>query len=142
MRSGIVLLALAALSGCGTILHGTHEDVSITTRPDKAQIWVDGVSVGQAPTKVSLEVIATRVVVVRAPGYKEQTIRTDKMLSGGYVAADVLLALVPVIIDAATGGWYGVAPNPMNVMLAPEGTPAAVTAAAPTAPATAPGASP
>jgi hypothetical protein len=46
------------------------------------------------------------------------------MLNAGYVVVDVLLALVPVIIDAATGSWYTLAPSPMNVMLQPEGAPA------------------
>jgi hypothetical protein len=115
------LVALSALSGCGTILHGPHEDLEIRSRPEKAQVWIDGVQQGETPTKVALAVNTSHVVVIKAPGYKDQTVRTDSMLNAGYVAIDILLALVPVIVDAATGSWYKLAPSPMNVILQPEG---------------------
>jgi hypothetical protein len=131
MRRAALVAALASLSGCASIIQGTHTDVDIHTRPENAQIWVDGVQQGASPTKVSMEVGATHVVVVRAPGYKEQTIRTDRMLSGGYVALDILLGLLPALVDAATGAWYEVQPSPINVMLSPEGGEPVTASAAP-----------
>jgi hypothetical protein len=137
--SALAVTLTLASSGCATIVQGTHEDVEIRTRPPKAQILIDGVPQGESPTKVSMDVSASHVVVIRAPGYKEQTIRTDRMLSGGFVAIDILLALIPVIVDAATGAWYHIQPTPMNVMLTPEdgdvaASPAPATAAATNAP--------
>lgn len=130
----VAMLLASGLSGCATIFQGTHSDLEIHTRPDKAQIWVDGVQQGTAPATISMEVQKSHVVVIRAPGYKEQTIRTDNVLSGGFVALDIILGLVPVIVDAATGAWYKVQPSPMNVMLTPEGGAPEAAAAPPPAP--------
>ena len=120
MTRPLALVALSLLSGCATITQGTHADVEIRTRPEKAQIWVDGVQAGTAPAKVSMEVNATHVVVIRAPGYEEQTIRTDRVVGGGYILIDILLGVVPLIVDAATGAYSHIQPIPMNVMLTPQ----------------------
>ncbi|HVY48426.1 MAG TPA: PEGA domain-containing protein [Minicystis sp.] len=133
MRMTFVALATVYLSGCASVIRGTHADVPINARPSKAEVWVDGVQQGQTPLKVSMEVNSAHTVVVRAPGYKDQTIRTDRYVSGGYVALDILLGLLPAIVDAATGAWYAIGPTPINVMLTPEGgsAPVATATAAP-----------
>jgi uncharacterized protein YceK len=133
MRMTFVALAALTFSGCATVIRGTHTDVQINARPQKAQVWIDGVQQGQTPLKVSMEVNSPHTVVVRRPGYKDQTIRMDRYVSGGYVAADILLGLLPAIVDAATGAWYSVDPTSMNVMLTAEVGPAAVSPGQPPA---------
>ena len=41
----------------------------------------------------------------------------QKSLRGGIVVLDILGGVLPVIVDAITGGWYKLSPEQVNAML-------------------------
>ncbi len=54
-----------------------------------------------------------------APGYTSSKFEITRSMRVGIVVADVLLTgLIGVIVDAATGAWYKLSPETVNVSLA------------------------
>jgi hypothetical protein len=47
------------------------------------------------------------VVTFRKAGYKETSCNIGRSVGAVWIVLDVVFGLVPVIIDAATGSWYG-----------------------------------
>src|SRR4051794_23921811 len=89
--------------GCATLTKGTHRTVEIQSRPPDAEVAVDGVAHGRTPARVDVEAGQPHTIVVSAPNHEPQTVRTERTLSGGFVFIDIVLGIVPAIIDASTG---------------------------------------
>jgi hypothetical protein len=60
---------------------------------------------GTTPVQVKLDNHKTHTFTYRLEGYKEASCTLTRGTGGGWVIADVLLGLVPVVIDAATNSW-------------------------------------
>lgn len=103
----VAFLALAlSLSSCATLFGPKHHSVSVTSNPEKAEIFVNGERMGTTPASLQLDPQKTYTIEYRMKGHKPIT----KMLSGKvgvkWVVLDVIGGLIPVIVDAATGNWY------------------------------------
>jgi hypothetical protein len=114
------LLVCAALfaTGCGTLLSGTNEPLTITSEPSGAEVRIDGEKRGRTPLSTSLASTENHTIEVRKDGYREEVATVTSEVNGGYVVLDVLLTgFVGIIIDAATGGWKTMSPNQIAVTL-------------------------
>jgi len=52
-------------------------------------------------------------------GYESKTYTITNHIGVNWVILDVLLGLVPVIVDAATGSWYYLDQESINTVLEP-----------------------
>ena len=111
------LAALAvASSGCGAITQGTRQDIPVQSSPNAVSIQVGGQTY-TTPTTLNLERKNEYILRFSKEGYESTQIQVTKHLSGGYLVFDILLGLVGVIVDAATGGWYNLKPESVMVSL-------------------------
>ncbi len=70
------------------------------------------------PTTLELERKNEYVLTFSKEGYESAQIQITKHLSGGYLAADILLTgLLGVVIDGITGAWYNLKPEAVTVSL-------------------------
>ncbi|MFL5560977.1 MAG: hypothetical protein ACJ79K_05835 [Gemmatimonadaceae bacterium] len=69
------------------------------------------------PGSLDLERKNSYVLTFTSPGYTSATASLHPNIGPGTVVADVLLGLVGVIVDAATGSWYGLVPENVTVTL-------------------------
>jgi len=122
------LVLLASAAGCATILAPKTTQVSFDSAPPGADVYVDGARVGSTPTVAGLSNSAPHVAKVQKAGYKESSCHFAPSVGVGWLVLDVVLGVVPVIVDAATGSWYSVTPTTCAPQLTPE---AGGTAAAP-----------
>lgn len=111
-----VLLVLH-LCGCATIFKGTSEEVQFNSDPQRAEVYVDGVKMGQTPLTLKLESKKTYVIELRAEGFEPQTQTITNSVGAGWIVLDILAGLIPVIIDAATGAWYHLSTKNVNMVL-------------------------
>ena len=102
--------------GCGTITQGTRQSIPVQSSPNTVSIDVGGGSY-TTPTTLNLERKNEYILKFSKEGYESTQIQITKHLSGGYLVFDILLGLVGVIIDAATGGWYNLKPESVMVSL-------------------------
>ena len=113
------LLAFASLagSGCATLFAHKTTTAPLSSDPPGAEVFVDGHRVGQTPMMFEWSNRREHIVTFRKAGYKEATCTVARSVGAGWVVLDVVAGLVPVIIDAATGSWYGTRPKACSVNL-------------------------
>ena len=101
-------LTLSLLSGCGAIIHGTRQDITVQSDPAGATVaTAEGPSTITTPATLNLERKRSYVLTFRAAGYEPATFNVQNQLGGGVLAADILLTgLIGVVVDGLTGAWY------------------------------------
>ncbi|ORE91166.1 hypothetical protein [Aurantimonas sp. 22II-16-19i] len=127
IRLCLVVLAAGLLSGCGSITRGTSEDVAINAQPEGTDIRTSNghqcqtACVIKVPRKDAFTVIASK------PGYQTETVQVSTEVSGGGaagMAGNILLGgVVGIGVDAVTGAALDHTPNPVNIVLEPDGVP-------------------
>lgn len=103
----IVLTFQFIFTGCATLFKGSMEEVSFSSEPSGASIYVNGQYLGVAPMMAMLESKKSYNVEFRLDGYRTKTTVIANSVGAAWVILDILGGLIPVIIDAATGAWMG-----------------------------------
>jgi hypothetical protein len=104
--TSLCIISLLSLSGCATLFKGTAEKVNMESSPVRADVYVNGQFMGKTPMQLNLAVKRSYAIEFRAEGYQPRVYHINNRVGAGWVILDVLLGLVPVIVDAATGSWY------------------------------------
>lgn len=125
--SGMVaVLAAFLLSGCGTYLRGTKEDVTINTRPSGAKLTTSlGDSCARSPCTFKVKRNKSFDAYATKPGYRQGQVHVGtKTTKDGAVktAGNLLLpgGSVGLVVDLATGAARDHDPNPALIVLTPE----------------------
>jgi uncharacterized protein YceK len=122
MRLALALLTLfllIALNGCATIIHGTTQDIGVTTDPSGADLLVDGQQHYKSPAVITMKRKDDHTVEISQEGYKKETVEIKGALSWT-VAGDFLAGgAIGYGIDAATGAQRRLEPESVNVRLQP-----------------------
>jgi PEGA domain-containing protein len=127
----LLLFSLMLLTGCAAIFGSKQKTFDLRSDPGSAEVFLDGARLGTTPFKVQLSNMKEHTFVFRKEGYKEVTCTLTKQTGGGWVVADILLGIVPIIIDAATSSWSQTKGDSCMGSLEPMTAPV-VAAAAPT----------
>jgi hypothetical protein len=113
------LSLLLALNGCATIIHGTTQDIGVTTDPTGADLLLDGQQHYVSPTTITMKRKHDHMLEISKEGYKTEMvdIRGDMSLA---VAGNVLAGgAIGYGIDAATGAQRRLVPEKIEVRLRP-----------------------
>ena len=116
-RMSLLLLFALAGSACATLFASKNTMAPMSSDPPGAEVFVDGHRVGQTPMTLELSHKSEHVITFRKAGYKEATCTIGRSVGAGWIVLDVIGGLIPVIIDAATGSWYGSNPKLCSVNL-------------------------
>ena len=110
----VAALVVVAASGCATIIKGTGRDVTFTSNPKGASIYVKGKFVGRTPVIAKVDHGRDKVVEARMPGYAPAQSILTTSFSGH------CLWLYPfAIVDALTGSMFTVDESSLNLELEP-----------------------
>ncbi len=120
MKGSLVLLVLFAIAGCGTIAHGTSQNIACITSPAGAVVTSADGTTCTTPCSFTLKRKKDDLLTIEREGYETVTLPVHSAFSASS-AANVLLpgGLVCWAIDVASGGGYRLAPDRVNVMLKP-----------------------
>lgn len=102
VRGLIAVISVASQVGCGTVLQGKTQRVSISTIPPGAEISVDGQR-ATAPASIDVPRKSFTVIRASAPGYYDACKVVRAPIRGGFLTMDIVFLLVPLAIDAAGG---------------------------------------
>ena len=83
----------------------------------EARVSIDGVDHGLTPLTVELDNKQSHTIVISKQGYETVSCILTAKVKGSIVVLDVLAGLVPVIVDAATGGWKALDQTSCSVQL-------------------------
>ena len=124
-RYGAVVLCAVSLmvTGCSTIMEGTHRDVAITTDPGSARVTIDGEPKGTTPLVASLWRGGAHVVKFERDGYQpiERSITRDYYSSwAGGNALFGPFGLLGIMIDTWTGAIHDLSHKRLIVDFPPQ----------------------
>lgn len=115
----IFLVMVLFLTNCATVFKGTTTDVNFRSDPTGAEVYVNGNEMGNTPVELKLESKKIYHIEFKKEGYESKTYTITNHIGVNWVILDVLLGLVPVIVDAATGSWYYLDQESINTVLEP-----------------------
>ena len=95
---------LAILSGCGTLFTPDIKAIPLHSNPVAAEVIIDGIPRGVTPMTLELSNRESHVIQFTKEGYKTVSCELHATVNNKIVVLDVLGGLVPLIVDAATGG--------------------------------------
>ena len=110
----MVALAIAA---CASIIHGTHQDVGITSVPPGASVTVDNIQYGKTPVIAKLTRKDNHIVRIELPGYQAFDATLTRSVSGWVWGNIVFGGLIGLAVDAISGGLYKLDPYQVQAAL-------------------------
>jgi len=113
----VFILVPVALNACGSIIHGTTQQVSISSAPTGAQVTVDNMPLGETPVVGDLKRKDQHVVRVTLDGYAPYELALSRSVSGWVAGNIVFGGIIGLAVDAITGGMYKLTPEQVNATL-------------------------
>ena len=81
-RVAPAILLFIFLTGCGTIIHGTTEQVGVTSSPSGATVEIDNTKIGETPLTQELSRKDSHSVKVSMDGYESYEMIINRNTSG------------------------------------------------------------
>jgi PEGA domain len=123
----LLFLPLLFFTSCATITRGVHDKLTVTSDPSGANVILSTGERGVTPTKfVKERKTEPFTVTLSKPGYVSQTVKVESKFGGtggGAMAGNLLLGgAIGMGVDAGTGAYRSLYPNPVSVHLVPMST--------------------
>jgi hypothetical protein len=115
--TGITLVFLVA--GCATVMHGTKQDIGVSSVPSGATVSIDNIPRGHTPVVASLSRKDNHTVKVESAGYQPFEATVTRSVSGWVAGNLVIGGLIGLSVDAISGGMYDLGPEQINATLVP-----------------------
>jgi len=112
-----ILILTLGISGCATVLKGPKSDLSLSSEPSQARVYVNGSFMGETPLKLQLVSKNSYRISFEKKGYETQTVEIGSAVGTGWIVLGVVTGVVPAIIDGATGAWYELKEENVNAVL-------------------------
>ena len=105
------LILVVLIYGCGTIMHGTSQDVGLSSNPSNAKVTIDGIPSGNTPVIVSLSRKDNHSVMIELEGFYPYSNTLTGSVTG-WVWGNILFGgLIGLAVDAISGGLYVLNPE-------------------------------
>jgi uncharacterized protein YceK len=112
-----VLPQLLLLAGCASIMHGTTQQIAVSSSPTGAKVTVNGMDRGTTPVIADLKRKDNHIIRVTLEGYQPFEMALTRSVSG-WVWGNLVFGGIPgLAIDAITGGLYKLAPEQVMAQL-------------------------
>jgi hypothetical protein len=118
-RSSLAVLgaAFAATTACASIVHGTRQNLGVSSTPSGATVSVDNKPLGTTPTVAKLTRKEPHVVRVELDGYRPVEVKLVRSTSGWVWGNIVFGGLIGVAVDASNGAMYKLTPAQVSATL-------------------------
>ncbi|PYJ32046.1 MAG: hypothetical protein DME88_12550, partial [Verrucomicrobia bacterium] len=123
MRSVLLCLPVVLITSCATITRGSHDKLTVLSEPSGAKVVLSSGEKGVTPTKFVKSRRDSFTVTVSKAGYVPQTVNVESKVSatGGTAMAGNVIVGGPIGagVDAVSGAYNSLYPNPVSVRLVP-----------------------
>ena len=113
--SSFVLILI--LLGCSTMIHGTRQNVGISSNPSGAKVTIDGQTFGNTPLIVELSRKDNHIIKIELEGYLPYETTLRRKVSAWVVGNIVFGGPIGLAIDAISGGMYELTPEQIQAEL-------------------------
>ena len=114
---GICLVFLVLVTGCASIIHGSDQEVGISSSPTGASVLIDNVSYGVTPTVAKLSRKDKHSVKITMDGYQPFEAAISRGTSGWVWGNIIFGGLIGLVVDASTGSMYKLTPEQVSATL-------------------------
>jgi uncharacterized protein YceK len=114
---GVALVASLFLSGCASIMHGTTQQIGVSSAPTGARVVVNGGQRGVTPLVLDLERKGPHTLSIESDGYEPFQMSLTRSVSGWVWGNIVFGGVIGLAVDAATGGLYKLSPEQVSAEL-------------------------
>lgn len=111
---GVLVAGLALLSGCATVVHGTHQQNIISSVPNGANITVDGRYYGKTPVEVDLKRNEPHEIEFTYPGYAPIKLKMNRTVSGWWFGNLWFGGVPGLVLDTIDGSIFRLVPGIAN----------------------------
>jgi hypothetical protein len=101
----VFTILMLMICGCGAIFSGGPDPVNFGSKPEGAAVIVNGQGMGTTPVTLKLEPNKTYMITYQKEGFQDATVTLNSHVQAGYVVLDILVGVIGVAVDAATGDW-------------------------------------
>jgi len=117
-----LLFGTIALTACASIIHGSSQDIGISSSPTGAKVVVDNQPAANTPYVASLSRKDNHIVKLSMDGYAPAELTLTRSVSGWVWGNIVFGGLIGLGVDALTGGLYNLNPDQLQATLAAQRT--------------------
>lgn len=115
------ILTCSVLMGCGTIIHGSKQQVSFDSNPPGATVRLSDGTHLTTPQIAQLRRAQDHTVTIKKEGYEPERITINRDFNWGATIFGNILWITPgVIVDVLAGGAWTLDPEHINVNLVAE----------------------
>lgn len=115
---GIMAFFMFGLIGCGTIMHGTKQQIGISSNPSGAKVVIDRQHYGITPFIADLSRKDNHVIRIEMEGFIPYETTLTRRVSGWVWGNIVFGGLIGLAVDAISGGLYKLTPDQVQAELA------------------------
>ena len=117
-RYGAVLLgACFLMSGCATITTGTHQEVSVNSTPQGANVVVNSGHKDVTPCSFKLQRNREHIIKISKDGYRTAQVILRKTFCGSTAGNILVGGIIGMGVDAMSGAMYKLVPKNVEVDL-------------------------
>lgn len=120
------LVPAIALLACGTIIHGTSQEIGIASQPTGANVRIDNMEHGTTPLVADLKRKKEHLIQIEMEGYQPYEMHVTNSVSGWVWGNIVFGGLIGLAVDAISGGLYKLEPEQVQAELARTGAEASL----------------
>src|SRR4051812_24052721 len=120
MKRVATLFAVLVTSACASIMHGTSQDLGISSSPTGATVTIDNQSPSQTPYIAHLSRKDNHIVKLTLPGFAPADLTITRKTSGWVWGNIVFGGIIGLAVDAMTGGLYNLTPEQLSTTLVAE----------------------
>lgn len=108
-------------TGCGSIVHGRTQAITVSSDPSGATVYYEGAPRGETPTTIEVSRRPSRVLLtLKKPGYEEAELEIANGVSMWALLGNFVFGGIPGwVIDAATGSFGAYHQDSYKVALDP-----------------------
>ena len=117
VQCATAVVSSVVIAACASIMHGTHEDIGISSTPSSAQVTIDGQITGTTPVVTHLTRKENHIVRIEMPGYQPYEGTITHSVSGWVWGNIVFGGLIGLAVDAIDGGMYKLEPEQISGVL-------------------------
>ena len=111
MRKLAMVVVAPIVAACATIMHGTNQEVGLSSTPTNARVIVDNKPMGNTPVVAKLARKDNHIVRFELDGYQPFEATLTRRTSGWVWGNIVFGGLIGLAVDAMSGGLYKLTPE-------------------------------
>lgn len=121
LKSLLILTLAFGLSNCASIIHGSKQEVTFTSQPSGATVYIDDHKIGETPRAITLSrkgriegepsTKKSYKVKIEMAGFMPYEIFIKREMDSWVVGNIIFGGLIGLIVDAANGSMYKLTPD-------------------------------